>query len=275
MSQAPAPAAPANAPTTQTPPTTTPDQGNQGQGTPAPSSTGLEFIPEAFRESSWAKKYTTPEDFFKGVDNMSKMMGQKQIVEGIKPPGQDATDEDWGKFFNEIGRPESADKYQLEDIQIQGIDTKAEREMFTSMAHKNGLTQKQAEGLYKDYLNSVKENVTKQTQDFQTRSQNALKEAFGDNFQGGFDLAKKGARAIGIADTLDQEGLSANPLVLKLCAKLGEMVGEDTKIDGKSSSSNESLLEEAVRLQKSAEYQNGDKATHKKVEEIYKKVYPN
>lgn len=272
MSQA--PAAPQAAPQG----TATPDQnqGNQGQGTPNPApSSGLDFIPEAFRESTWAKKYTTPEDFFKGVDNMSKLMGQKQIIEGIKPPGQDATDDDWGKFFNEIGRPESADKYALPDLEIPGFDVKAERELFTSMAHKNGLTQKQAEGLYKDYLNSIKTNVTKQAEDFATKSQSALKEAFGDNFQGGFDLAKKGARAIGIADTLDQEGLSANPLILKLCAKLGEFVGEDSKIDGNSSSSNETLLEEAIRLQKSPEYLNGDKSVHRKVEAIYKKVYPN
>lgn len=271
MSQAPAQApAPTPNPAPNPSPTPTPNPAPN----PAPT-TGLDFIPEAFRESSWAKKYTTSEDFFKGVDNMSKMMGQKQIVEGIKPPGQDASDDDWGKFFNEIGRPESADKYALPDLEIPGFDVKGEREMFTSMAHKNGLTQKQAEGLYKDYLNSVKDNLTKQTQDFQAKSQSAVKEAFGDNSQEGIALAKKGARAIGIADTLDQEGLSANPLVLKLCAKLGELVGEDSRVDGNSSSSNESLLEEAIRLQKSSEYQNGDKATHRKVEEIYKKVYPN
>lgn len=248
--------------TSQTPPA-------QGLGT-----SGLDFIPEKYRSESWASKYDSPEKFFEGVHNLNKMIGQKEIVQGLQAPGENATPDDWNKFYNQLGRPESADKYTLpEDVKaFDGFDLDGEKKIFSELAHKNGLTQKQAEGLFKDYIANVNQFHEKSQESLQIGIDKAAKIAFGEKSDEGFDLAKRGAKALGIGNKLDSEGLSANPLVLQLCAKLGELVGEDSFIPGGSAETFESLREQALNIQRSPEYQRGDQALFDKVQDLYKRA---
>lgn len=273
------------APVTETPSSPAPvaspnNTPTPSQNTPAPTPaqeprSGLDFIPEAFKSEGWATKYKTPEDFFKGVSHMNKMMGQKQIVEGIRPPSQESPPEEWESFFNQIGRPESPEKYQLpEDIQAaEGIDLVTEKQAFTALAHKNGLTQKQAEGLFKDYVSNLNESFSKSQEATTQNFEQALKEAFPEDPQAGLAAAKRAAKALNLGNKLDEAKLSTNPLVLQLCAKLGEFVGEDSFLKGNQPDMKEGLMEEALRIQKSPEYQRGDKEAYRKVQGIYQKVY--
>lgn len=238
------------------------------------TNTGLEFIPESYRESGWAKKYSTADDFFKGIDNMAKLVGQKQIIQGISLPGEDATEDQMNDFYSKIGRPESADKYVFDESKLpEGIDYEAEKKSFSDIAYKIGLTSKQTKELFNVYSDQLGQKLSSFTQKAQLDGDTALKEAFGDKIQDGLGLAKKGAHSLGIADKLDEEGLSFNPTVLKMAAKLGELLGEDTIISPASSGSIESELQEALKLQKSPEYLAGDKATHARVAAAYKRAY--
>ena len=259
----------AQAPIPQTPPET-----HKGLGEPiAPSP--LDFIPEEYRASDWANKYKSKEELFKGFDNMAKLVGKKQVVQGIAPLSDTSTPEEIEAFYVSIGRPEAAEKYAFsEDIEAyEGLDLAAEKAGFAEVAFKNGLSQKQADSIFKEFISlqneefKAKQETTKQTFD------QALVSAFGENSQVNLGLAKRGAKSLGIANTLDAEGLSANPTVLKVLAELGKHVGEDSLITG-SSESKETVLDEARRLQKSDLYTQGDKETHRKVEALYKKVYP-
>lgn len=259
--------------------TTQVQDGGQQTTTQAPQTqtpSGLDFIPEAFRESSWAKKYTSADDFFKGVDHMSKMMGQKQVVQGLQVPGENAPPEEVSKFYQALGRPEAADKYTYaEDLKAyEGLNLDEEKKGFSEVAFNLGLSQKQADQLFKVY-------VEKSNQQFGARQESVVKNfdelaknAFGDDYKANLDLAKRGAKAIPGGDKINLEDI-AHPFMLQALAKLGEVTGEDSFIDPQSSASGESLKEEAMRLQKSALYQKGDPATVRRVEEIYKRLYPN
>jgi hypothetical protein len=252
--------------------------------TPAPSApasapnqepvSGLDFIPEAYRQDPSFAKYKTQDDFFKGFQNLQKLVGQKQIVEGLKLPEENASEQELNDFYNKLGRPESADKYELpSDLQVpEGYNLDEVSQNFKSIAHKNGIPQKQAAALFKDFIEVEKQNFIKSQEQVKLSFDKAVIEAFGNEYKNDLGSAKKAAKALGIADKLDSEGLSANPTVLKVLAKLGEHYGEDSFEDG-TSGSKETLLDEAERLQKSDLYQKGDKETHRKVEEIYQKVY--
>lgn len=256
-------------------------QGTQGEGAAGSAAgqaqgtqtTGLEFIPEQYRAASWASKYTTPDDFFKGVDNLAKTVGQKQIVQGIQAPGDSATPEDWDKFFSQIGRPESADKYQLpEDVKaFQGFDIETEKKAFNDLAHKNGLSNKQAAGLWKDYIGNINQSYEKNQANQITLDQ-AKKEAFGDNIDEGYGLANKAAEALGFTDKINERGLGKDPLVLQLLAEVGKGLGEDAFVSKGNTGSEQSLLEQAKAIQASAEYQRGDQALYDKVANIYKQI---
>lgn len=241
-----------------------------------PASNPFDFIPEDYKASEWASKYKTKEELFKGIDNMAKLVGKKQVVNGIQAPNENSTPEEINAFYASIGRPEAAEKYAFsEDIKgYEGLDLAAEKAGFAEVAFQNGLSQKQADSIFKQFIElqnlefNSKQEVVKQNFD------QAVETAFGKDYQASLGLAKRGAKSLGIANTLDAEGLSANPTVLKLCAELGKLVGEDSFESG-ASASKETTIDEALRLQKSVLYQKGDKETHRRVEQLYKKAYPN
>lgn len=259
----------------ESPPSNSPSQVNSPE-TSSPGKSGLDFIPDQYKDSSWAQKYKTAEDFFKGFDNLNKMAGQKQIVQGIQAPTSEASDEDWNKFFTQIGRPEGPDKYIIpEDIQAnEGIDLASEKKVFSELAHQSGLTQKQAERLFKGYIGKLNENTKVQEVKTQESFDKALKETFPDNPTEGLAMAKKGAKALGIGTILDDEGLSLHPVVLQLCAKLGELAGEDTFIKTNTPDSSESLMDKAKRLQASPAYWN-DQSVFDEVTGLYQKASKN
>lgn len=257
----------------QTPPA--PESAPIAPNTPAPSS-GLDFIPEAYKSASWATKYKTPDDFFKGIENMAKVVGQKQVVQGIQPPPENATEEEINAFYSSLGRPESPDKYELPtDIELpEAFDVDAAKALFTNVAHKNGLTNKQAAAMFKDFMEAEAKEFQEAEAGKVKSFEDAVKMAFPEDPQAGFALAKKGAKAAGIGNTLDSEGLSTNPTVLKLCAELGKFVGEDAVIKGNGAESAQTLQEKALKLQRSPEYMRGDKVVHREVQEIYQRLYP-
>lgn len=263
-STAPAPAETATAPSPQTQaPASTPQETPQAQPpsqAPAPRS-GLDFIPDAYKEASWAKKYQNPEELWKGVDHMAKTMGQKQIINGIIPPSEEAPDEEWDKFYNLIGKPDSSDKYTLpDDVEIpEGYDIDTVKTNLRDLAHKTGLNQKQTAKLYKEFMALEKQNFVKTTEAEVQNFDVVIKQTFPESPEQSLAMAKRGAKSLGIADTLDQEGLSLNPTVLKLCAKLGEFVGEDSFVKTNSPDSKEAPLEKAKRLQSTEAYWNDQK----------------
>lgn len=263
-----------------TPDTTTPAAA-PANPTPAPAASttaqapDLSYLPESYRENPAFNKYKSQDEFFKGVENLQKLVGQKQIVNGIQVPGENATPDEMNAFYSSLGRPESAEKYEFsKDIQLhEGLDLATEAKGISEIAFNLGLNKTQADGLMKAYAQMrndlFQESETKVKETFDK----ALVTAFGTDFKESLALAKRGAKALGIADKLDQEGISSNPLVLKLCAELGKFTGEDSFENGKGDS-NESLLEEAKRLMASPEYKS-DPKTQARVTEIFQKVYPS
>ena len=134
-------------------------------------------IPETYKDKP----------YLKGVDSMDKvyaMLDGAQTLIGKRPsgiPAPDAPQEEWDKFYNAAGRPETADKYELE-----GAD-KADPE-FTSelkkIMHKYGMTATQAKGFYKDAaatINGIAEKKGIAAQQADTDFEALAKNTFGAN----------------------------------------------------------------------------------------------
>jgi hypothetical protein len=240
----------------------------------APAAEGLSFIPETYRSAGWATKYKTTEDFFKGVDNMAKVVGQKQVVQGLQVPGENATPEELKSFYSQLGVPESPDKYTLpEDVQLfEGADIATERKAFAEIAHKVNIPPKQAGELFKAYAERMNKFFGESQSKVQAKFDEVLVSTFGKEFQGSLDLAKRGAKSLPDGASINLEDLT-NPVALRALAKLGEYVGEDALIEGGTAENAESILAEARRIQASDEYIKGDKTLHAKVAGMYKKVY--
>ena len=71
-------------------------------------------IPEAYRETSWAKDNAAdPETFFKFVDNQNTLVGKK----GVIIPEAGAPETEMSAHYNALGRPETPEGYDTPPIE--------------------------------------------------------------------------------------------------------------------------------------------------------------
>jgi hypothetical protein len=155
------------------------------------------------------------------------MVGKK----GVIVPGDKATDEEWGAFFDSIGRP-TADKYEVKTPEGKEIN-KDFVSQFKEIAHKNGVLPKQAQAILDQYITFEEGMATKQTDAMkQAKAQavDGLKKEWGEGFDKNISLAKMAVKESGVQgleEYLTKTGLGDDPVVIKLMAKMGSMFGED------------------------------------------------
>lgn len=94
-------------------------------------------IPDEFKDKPYLKGVDSQEKLFKMLDGAQTLIGQK----GPAVPKDDAAKEDWDKYYESIGRPKTADEYQLEGAE------KGDQKFIPKVRqalHEAGLTPKQA-----------------------------------------------------------------------------------------------------------------------------------
>lgn len=134
--------------------------------TPPPPTDGQKafenLIPDDYRNKAYIQNLLKNDDptteLFKQFDGLQSKLGQR--VEGV--PKDDASQEEWDKFYNSLGRPEAPDKYEFQRPEISDED-KPYAEALNSMRdeafegkikelfHKNGISAKQAAALSAGY----------------------------------------------------------------------------------------------------------------------------
>ena len=191
-------------------------------------------LPETYKESA-VGKYKTVGEVIKGYNEAQKLIGAK----GVIVPGDNAKPEDIDKFYNTLGRPEKADGYKLDQIdnvheKIRG-NTDIEKN-FRAMAHKLGLTQKQASAMYKDYVGGVSQGLTKKDEESLAARQKAeadLRQEWGGEYDNNMNRVKSVIDKYGGEGARDGFGeLGNNPVVLKTLSKIAKYFGEDSFVKG-------------------------------------------
>lgn len=145
-------------------------------------------IPDEYQDRGWAGKITSQEELFKSYDNAQSLIGKRPA--GI--PTQDASDDDWDKFYKAMGRPDEA-KY---DFSLpEGFDSEVDISDFNQKAseifHRAGLTPKQAQEIYNSYLNlelDAKNKSSEAEAELDKEFDTLTKEHFGDDYERYRDL---------------------------------------------------------------------------------------
>jgi len=199
--------------------------------TPAPDFDVM-GIPESYKDTP-VSKYKTVGEAMKGYNEVSKLVGAK----GVIVPSDKSTPEEWDKFYNSLGRPEKPEEYKFSPIEGLHPELKMSPESdaeFKAIFHKRGLNAKQADGLYKDYLNLVSQLLIKRDEQTLAQKQEAEKklrsEWLGD-FNGNLAkvqglIAKHGGTAEDFGD------LGNRPGVLRVLANIAKKFSEDTFVRG-------------------------------------------
>lgn len=176
----------------------------------------------------------------KDIKNLAKsyVHGKRMIgADKIPVPGKHATDDDWANVFKKLGLPD-ADKYDVKFPETYDQDfTKSLKEVL----HKNGVLPKQAQQLV-DFYNNYASEAIKKSEEYKTTEMtkkfDALKREWGDSFNKNTEIAKHTFQKFVDQETmqyLTDAGFTKDPVVFKVFAKIGEMLGEDKVVDPKGS----------------------------------------
>lgn len=201
-------------------------QGGSSQGSGSGSS-WRDSLPEEIRNEGALSVFSDVGSLAKSYLSTKALVGKK----GVIVPGEKATDEEWGAFFKSIGQPE-ADKFDVkipEGVQAnQDFVTK-----FKEMAHKSGLLPKQAQGLLDWYAKHEMETLTSrkaQSQATQKQGLEALQKEWGAAYEKEIAKARLAVKELGgeeLQQHLEKTGLGNDPVMIRLMAKAGSLLGED------------------------------------------------
>lgn len=189
-----------------------------------------------------AKGWKAPVDVLNSYVNLEKAFGSDKIV----LPGKDAAPEAWDAVYAKLGRPEKPDGYELKKPEgLDGYDDEMALE-FRALAHKNGLTAKQAAALHDWRVEAMQKLVQDAGQQRQRAEEQAVQEMdaamekeWGSAAPERMEYAKRAAAALGVDQaTLDGLGrVAKNFGALKVLSMLGELTkegdlkGEATKVE--------------------------------------------
>jgi hypothetical protein len=95
-------------------------------------------IPDAYKDKGWASKVKSEEDLYKQIDNLSSLVGKKEIYK----PADFNDDKAREEYYASI-RPEKE-----EDYQIPEIFPEEERKAYQKLLYENGISKYQAEKVF-------------------------------------------------------------------------------------------------------------------------------
>lgn len=244
---------------------------------------GWDFLPEGLR--GLREGFDSPEVFWAEMSRLAALAKERKAVTGAKPESL-VSEEDWQAFWKAAGRPDSPDEYKIPE---QWNDEKADprvidlvnrvmaedRGALLQAFHKGNLTRRQAEALYGIICGLMAQNI--QDELLSREDWGAVaRELWPGDTDRNLELARRGARFAGLGKALDDAGLSANPLVLRLAHTLGEAIGEAGMPGGSGASEGvprgDAAREEMHRIIASDAYRANDPAAIRKVEALAGRV---
>jgi hypothetical protein len=190
-----------------------------------------------FRLADGEQPVSMPSSVVKSYIEAQKKIGQK----GVLIPGENASEADVGVFYKALGRPDKPEEYGFKKPENlpKGVNYDDNRaKWFADLAHKTGLSTKQATTLFNEYNT----NVIKESQDqlkaveyFKKESSTSLKKEWGSNFEKNLDKANAAVKLFGGKDFIEllkATGMDAHPLMIKAWERVANRIGEASLVDG-------------------------------------------
>jgi len=182
--------------------------------------------PDVVKDLIAKKGYDNLGKFFDSYVNLEKMKGGS---EGIVIPSDDNPD-GWGEVWNQLGRPETHDKYEITydgDIPLSDDLTNS----FKQFAHGMGLSQKQFNDTVAFQLDAVKaseEAYAKQVQERQEENVSKMQEKWKDKYDVTFQKTQDAAEKLGVLEFFKSRGLDTEPEVVNMLLTIANSDSEDS-----------------------------------------------
>lgn len=190
-------------------------------------------VPQTEGEKLLAGKYKDATELEKAYKALETKIGAK----GIIPPKEDASPEEVDQFWRQLGKPESADKYEIATPEGMQADEDLTT-WFKETAHKHHLTKSQAEAFAKEYNDWF---IQRSNEMAESQFENAVKELraeYGSKFDQNITAAKSALKNLVGAEEAERIGqmYGRDPGLVRLLVNVHKLTGEDHIADGTTSS---------------------------------------
>ena len=201
------------------PSTQTDDKGGDGKGKTEPPA-WMQQLTEDMRSDSELAKFQNLKELASAYKELAKAKA------GVELPGADAKPEDVQAFFEKLGKPKTADGYDI--VAADGTETEA----FRKAAYDANLTANQAKAVFtalekhgREMVEAHEAAVKRQFEETDA----ALRKEFGDKYGEKMEILCRGVNAFGgqpVQQKLSQAGLSFDPDIVRMFLRLGEISAE-------------------------------------------------
>ena len=176
------------------------------------------------------------------IESLAKSFVHAQKLVGadkIPVPNKFATEDDWNKVYEKLGRPKDATGYKFNLPEDKTVDETALKS-FADQAHKLGLLPGQADGVvkfYNDMIGAELSNANSIAVAAREKATSELKTEWGQAYNQKLDAANRVVADVfppGFMSMNMEDGtkLGDNPAIIKAFAMLAEKMGEDKIVQG-------------------------------------------
>jgi hypothetical protein len=212
--------------------------GNGGSGSGTGGGDGkswLESLPDDIKSDPSLQMFKEPGALAKSWVNAQKMMGADKVI----LPNDKSTDEEWTAFYQKMGRPDAADKYEIKGPDGKPVESEITKG-FKETAFKLGLSPKQVAGLAEWNMGALSAAQEQQKNAELNQVKDSIKayvEKVGgdDKYKARVDEARVAVRALAspeLSKFLKDTGLGSRPEMIDFFAELKGMMSEDKIRDG-------------------------------------------
>lgn len=220
----------------------------------SPESSGevawIDTIPEEYRGTMQARGWDNTTDLAKGYANLVKLHGKNPNV--LAMPGEDASDEERASFYQALGRPESADKYDIKIPEGQVAD-EALLGKIREAAFNSGVSGDQLSSIVDTFHGYLGELIESESQANQVQAENdeaALRQEWGAAFESKVSQARAAMNQFEIDDhQLDAlEKAMGVAGATRFLQNIGSRLGEDELVGSSEANSFSNTMSPAEAL---------------------------
>tara|TARA_B100000212_G_scaffold133918_2_gene100614 strand:- start:9483 stop:10307 length:825 start_codon:yes stop_codon:yes gene_type:complete len=201
-----------------------------GDNTPKENTDWKANLSDEIRNEKSLENISDIESLAKSFVHAQKLVG----ADKIPVPNKYATEDDWNKVYEKLGRPKSADEYKFNLPEDKTVD-EAALKGFAQQAHKLGLLPGQADGVvkfYNDMIGAELADANSIAVAAREKATSELKKEWGQAYNQKLEAANNVVRSVlpdGFMSMQMEDGskLGDNPVVIKAFAMLAEKMGED------------------------------------------------
>ncbi len=205
----------------------------------------LQALPEEFKK---------PLAKFKDVSGLARsyLEAEKSLSKRLAIPDDKASQDEWGQFYNKLGRPEDKKYLEADERNVENQDL---LDKYETVLYESGISKRQGADLLKRFETLTSELAANSNKNLQAQKDQhlaSLQKTYGDTFDQKIPLMSAAMQKIGSKDLADLvEQTQYHPGLMQLLVSYGETLKSDALISGTTMPKvigKESALAEIKRL---------------------------